>query len=128
MKGKGECVKWGVWGIVLGAIGAMMVGFIFGGWVTGGTANSMATERAEKAETTVLTPVCVEKAKTPAEAKKLAALVALKEKGSYEQADFVANKETGWAKFGGDQLNRRVAEACAAELLFPTAGKQAAGK
>lgn len=116
---KKQLVTWGVWGFVVGSIVTMIVGFVWGGWTTGGTADRVATERAEKAETAVLTPICVEKAKAPAEAKKLMALTALKEKGSYEQTGFVA--EAGWAKFGGDQLNGRVAEACAAQLLYPAA-------
>ena len=37
-------VKFGVWGLICGAIIAMIIGFAWGGWLTGGTAQKMADE------------------------------------------------------------------------------------
>ena len=48
-------------GIAIGAVASMVIGFSFGGWVTGATANKLAAERARSAVVKVLTPICVEK-------------------------------------------------------------------
>lgn len=37
-------LKYGVWGLVFGAAAAMIVGFAWGGWVTGGTAKGRSDE------------------------------------------------------------------------------------
>jgi len=39
----------------------MVIGFSWGGWMTGSTANRLAAERADTAVVAALTPVCVEK-------------------------------------------------------------------
>jgi hypothetical protein len=102
------------WGVVIGAILTMIVGFSWGGWTTSGTANRVATERATTAVTAALVPFCLEKSKAdPAGTKKLAALKTLT--SSYAQRDAVL--EGGWATFGATEANSDVAEACAAELL-----------
>jgi hypothetical protein len=38
-----------VWGAIGGAIAATVIGFVWGGWVTGGTAGQMVTTGAETA-------------------------------------------------------------------------------
>ena len=48
-------------GIAIGAVASMVIGFSWGGWVTGATANKLAAEQASTAVVTVLTPICVEK-------------------------------------------------------------------
>ena len=48
-------------GIAIGAVASMVIGFSWGGWVTGGTANKLAVERADTAVVAALTPICVEK-------------------------------------------------------------------
>jgi len=113
-----------VWSAIGGAVVAMILGFGWGGWVTGGTAKQMANDSASVARTAERTPRCVERAKAPAEVKKLAEFKGMT--SSYEQGDAVAT--AGWATFAGSsEADRNVATACAAELLKP-AGKQAAGK
>ncbi len=44
-----EKIKIGLWGAIGGAILTMIIGFNWGGWVTGGTAQSMAEEMSEVA-------------------------------------------------------------------------------
>ena len=44
-----EWVKPAAWGVIGGAIAAMIIGFVWGGWVTGGTAGKMETASAEAA-------------------------------------------------------------------------------
>jgi alpha/beta superfamily hydrolase len=61
-------------GAAFGAIAAMFVGFYFGGWVLGGTAEKMANQQSEHAVVAALAPVCAEKfrAQSDLEAKKAA--------------------------------------------------------
>ena len=48
-------------GAAVGAVACIAVGFSWGGWMTGGTANRLAAERADTAVVAARTPVCVEK-------------------------------------------------------------------
>jgi alkanesulfonate monooxygenase SsuD/methylene tetrahydromethanopterin reductase-like flavin-dependent oxidoreductase (luciferase family) len=50
-----------LWGAAGGAAGVALIGFAFGGWVTGGKANEMAQQRADKAVITALAPICADK-------------------------------------------------------------------
>ena len=49
-------VKPAIWGAVGGAVAAMIIGFGWGGWVTGGTAEKMVTAGAQDATVLVLQP------------------------------------------------------------------------
>jgi hypothetical protein len=46
-------------GIAFGAIATMTIGFIWGGWVTGGTARSMSAMAETSGRMSVLVPLCV---------------------------------------------------------------------
>ena len=55
--------KWlkpGIFGVVIGAAALPIVGFSWGGWVTSGTAEKMASERARLEVVAALVPICVE--------------------------------------------------------------------
>ena len=107
-------IKPGAWGVVVGAVLTMIIGFNWGGWTTGSTANRLAMERSNTAVTAALVPVCLEKSKSdPANTQKLGALKALT--SSYDQRDAVL--KDGWASVGAGEGNRDVAEACAAQLV-----------
>ena len=107
-------IKPGAWGVVVGGIVTMILGFGWGGWTTGSTADRLAMERSNTAVTAALVPVCLEKSKSdPANTKKLGDLKALT--STYEQRDAVL--KDGWASIGGGEGNRDVAEACAAQLV-----------
>lgn len=113
-------LKPGAWGFVVGSIITMIIGFNWGGWSTGGTADRVAMERSTAAVTAALVPVCLEKSKAdPARTNKLGALKALT--SSYEQRDAVL--KDGWATVGETEGNGDVAEACASKLLKVTAAK-----
>ena len=103
-----------VWGAITGAIALSIVGFTWGGWVSGGTAERLALARAETATVAALTPICVTQFQANPKAK--ASLAALKQVQSWEQADYVRNG--GWATMPGakDEPNRDVAAACAEAL------------
>ena len=109
--------KLALWGMVGGAIAAAIVGFSWGGWVTGGKAEADATQRANGAVVVALAPVCVERFQRAADVS--ANLAALKKVDSWSQGDFI--EKGGWATAPGskapDQLSA-VAKACAL-LLAP---------
>jgi hypothetical protein len=90
--------------------GTMLVGFTWGGWVTGGAAQQAATSTANDAVVQRLTAICVANfQQDPDSVQKLADLKAA---SSYEQRDFVT--EQGWATMPGDeQPDSKVVTACA---------------
>ena len=105
-----EWVKPAAWGVVGGAIAAIVVGFVWGGWVTGGTAGQMAATSAETAVVQAFTPVCVVKAEQQPEK-----LALLKEERSWKHADFVV--EAGWVANVNEKYRVGVAKACASAVL-----------
>jgi alpha/beta superfamily hydrolase len=103
-----------LWGAVAGAIALAIVGFSWGGWVTGGSAETLATSRAATAVVAALTPICVEKFRQAADAS--ANLTEMK-KATYvsDQSKFV--EKGGWATMpGSTEPNSAVARACAESL------------
>ena len=106
-----------LWGMAGGAIAAAIVGFSWGGWVTGSRAESDATQRANAAVVVALAPVCVERFQRATDAS--ANLAALKKADSWSQGDFV--EKGGWATAPGSKAHDQVsavAKACAV-LLAP---------
>jgi hypothetical protein len=104
-----EWLRPGIYGAVAGAVATMVIGFSWGGWVTGGTAREQAADSSEKAVVAALASICVDRStRDPMLAERVAAL---KEAASYGRADIVM--KTGWAKIPGiDELKREVASAC----------------
>jgi hypothetical protein len=49
------------WGVVVGAVGIMILGFTWWGWVLDSTAERMAEAWAGEAVTAVLVPLCLER-------------------------------------------------------------------
>lgn len=98
-----------------GAIALAIVGFKWGGWVTGGTADADAKQRANTAVVAALAPVCVERFQHATGASDN--LVALKKVESWSQGDFV--EKGGWATTPGSNPPEQVsavAKACAVLL------------
>ena len=58
---QGESLKRLLQGAVVGAIATMVVGFGWGGWSLGSTADKMAKEQSELAVVAALAPVCADK-------------------------------------------------------------------
>jgi len=71
---QGESLKRLLQGAAAGAVATMFVGFYWGGWSLGSTADKMATQRSELAVIAALAPVCADKfrALPDFEAKKVA--------------------------------------------------------
>jgi alpha/beta superfamily hydrolase len=106
-----------VWGVVGGAIAAAIIGFSWGGWVTGGKAEANATQRASAAVVTALAPICVEKFQHTTDVS--TNLAALKKADVWSQGEFV--EKGGWATVPGSNPPEQVsavAKACAS-LLVP---------
>ena len=105
-----------LWGIIGGAVLLAIVGFTWGGWVTGSRAESDAVQRSNAAVVAALAPVCVEKFQRTAEV--AANLTELKKIDTWSQGAFV--EKGGWAttsaKAAPDQVSA-VAKACATLLV-----------
>ncbi len=108
-----EKIQPALWGAVGGGIVLAIIGFTWGGWVTGSTAQSMASELAQKAVVARLAPICVEQFNQDSE--KDQKLKKLKETTSWERDDYV--EKQGWATMPGEKnADSKVAAKCA-ELL-----------
>jgi hypothetical protein len=101
-------------GAAAGAIALAVIGFNWGGWVTGATAKQDASAYAEKAKVALLVPICVAQFQNDPKAK--ASLAALMAKDRWDQADYVT--KGGWATMPGStaEPSRDVAEECARKL------------
>jgi len=108
-----EEIKPALFGAVGGGIVLAIIGFAWGGWVTGSTAQKMAEELAQKAVVARLAPICVEQFSQDSE--KDQKLKELKEEGSWKRDDYV--EKQGWATMPGEkEADSKVAGKCA-ELL-----------
>ena len=98
------------WSVVAAVILTMIVGFTWGGWVTGGTAQKMAEVAATKAVVERLSLICVDQfSQDPDKEQKLIAFIDTK---AYQRDDYV--RDQGWATmFGDEKPDRNVAFACA---------------
>ena len=98
------------WSVLAAVILTMIVGFNWGGWVTGGTAQKMAEVAAAKAVVERLSLICVDQFKQdPETAQKLIEFIETK---PYQQDNYVTDQ--GWATmFGDEKPDRNVADACA---------------
>jgi hypothetical protein len=94
-------------------IATLVIGFGLGGWVTGGTARSMADEAAAASRHQLAAAVCAEGFMRAAKARER--LDKLKALEWYERDDLVA--AGGWATMPGEkEANSVVAEMCATRL------------
>ena len=116
-----QWIKPGMWGAVAGSVLTMIVGFSYGGWITGDTAARVGKQQADAAVVAALVPLCVAQSKADRTVmKKIEELKALT--SSYQQRDFVI--KTGWATVPGtEDPDSDVAEACAAALLKTASNK-----
>ena len=97
-------------GAAAGVVATLIVGFYWGGWVTGGKASEMAQKSANTALVTALAPICVDKFQHSADA--TTNMTELKKVSSWQQGTFIS--KGGWATMpGNDTANSAVAEACA---------------
>jgi hypothetical protein len=108
-----EWIKPTLWGALGGAVLTMIVGFSWGGWMTGGSAQAMAAAEARQATVAALVPVCLDMSKAdPDRATKLATII---EAPTHQRRQKLI--EAGWATPpGAEAPNRDLAQACMGSL------------
>lgn len=108
-----EWIKPALTGAGVGAIAMAIVGFSWGGWVTGGAAADLSSDAADAAVVSALTPYCVQQSMTDPQA--AAVLAELDAASSFARRGVV--ERSGWATpAGSDDPHRGLAQACQLEL------------
>ncbi len=98
----------------MGAAMLGIVGFGWGGWVTGAKADISASELAKEAVIEALVPICVSNAAT--DPNSVTKVSELKSASSYKRTEIV--NDSGWATMtGSDEPSSGLAKACAIALL-----------
>jgi hypothetical protein len=99
-------IKYGVWGLVVGAVIAMIIGFSWGGWATSGTTKTMTEEAVLASQAAICVAQFV---KQPNHKEKLKELGEL---DSWKRAEFI--EKGGWDKMPGqEKADYAVSRACA---------------
>jgi hypothetical protein len=108
-----EWLRPGLYGAACGAAALAVIGFSWGGWVTGGTARTMAADQSKADVVTALSLICVDQSKRdPQLAERIAAIKAA---SSWNRGDLVM--KNGWATMPGTtEGNSQVAKDCADKI------------
>ena len=108
-----EKIKLLLGGAAGGAIVLAIIGFAWGGWVTGNTAQQMAATAAENSVVTRLATICVEQYnQDPEKDQKLKTMM---EKKAWERGEYIG--EQGWATMLGEKNPDRKTSSKCAELI-----------
>ena len=99
-------------GAAAGAIVAVIAGFNWGGWVTGGTADKMTSDAVEATQVALYGPVCVERYMAKATAEQRSAFA----KESEWMRDSFIEKSGFATPPGAKEPSGGIADACAATL------------
>ena len=105
-----EATKPALWGAIGGAIVVIVIGFVWGGWVTGAQATKMTAAGAESAIVQAFTPLCVVRAEKQPEK-----IALLKEERRYQRDNFVV--DAGWVDNVSEKYRSEVADACADAIV-----------
>ena len=102
-------LKYGIWGLIAGAVGAMIIGFNWGGWTTRGTSQQVT----DAAVLTTRSAICVAQfVKGPNEKQRFKELKAV---NTWERAAYI--EKGGWDRMPGEEkAGDTVARACAEGL------------
>jgi hypothetical protein len=107
-------------GAAIGAIVCAIVGFTWGGWVTGGTARKDAVMAAHEATVTALAPFCAERFRAQGDA--TARMAELAKASTWERNKVL--EKSGFAALPGSKTgDSDIARACVELLLSPTTPK-----
>ena len=98
-------IKYGVWGVIVGAVVAMIIGFAWGGWTTSGTTKKMSAEAVLASQAAI----CVAQfMKEPNHEEKLAEFEKI---SSWERSKYIEKGD--WDKMPGQkEADYGVARAC----------------
>lgn len=108
-----EWLKPGLIGAAAGAAVIAYAGFSWGGWVTAGTADKMAAEKAQHELVAALVPICLNQYEHDPNSS--STIAELKGASIYQRRDILI--EAGWATMpGSTDANTSVANACVQEI------------
>lgn len=107
-------IKPALMGAGAGAVILAIVGFSWGGWVTGGSAQELAETQSSEAVAAALTPYCVLKAQS--DPNRVAVMKELEDARSYQRQSIVL--DAGWATPLGVEAspNAALAKSCLTAL------------
>jgi hypothetical protein len=104
-----EKVMAGIWGFVIGAVAAMTIGFVWGGWTTSSTTKKMSEEAVLSSHAAICVAQFVSAANYKANIKELQAM------DTYRRSEFI--EKGGWDRMPGEEKSAwGVSTACAAGL------------
>ena len=106
-------LKYGAWGLICGAVIAMIIGFTWGGWTTSRTSRTQTTEAVLASQAAICVAQFMKQPDREAKLKELEAV------SSWQRAEVI--EKGGWDKMPGQaRADYAVARACAdgLELLF----------
>jgi hypothetical protein len=106
-----------VWGAVIGAAACMIVGFTWGGWVTGSSAREATATATHEAVVVALAPICADRFRSQGDS--AAQIAALSKASTWERGTVI--EKSGFALMPGSKTaDSDVARACAELLSQPT--------
>ena len=88
-------VKFGVWGLIVGAVIAMIIGFAWGGWSTSGTTKTMTADAVLASQAAICVAQFMNQPNHKEKLKELGAL------DSWKRAEFI--EKGGWDKMPGQE-------------------------
>jgi len=101
-------VKYGVWGLVCGAVIAMIIGFSWGGWTTAGTTQTMNEKAVLASQAEICVAQFAQFMKEPNHQEKIKEF---REIDSWKRTEFI--EKGGWDKMPGQkEADYGVARAC----------------
>jgi hypothetical protein len=99
-------VKYGVWGLIVGAAIAMIIGFAWGGWTTAATTKTMTAEAVLASQAAICVAQFMNEPNHEEKLKELGAL------DSWKRSEFI--EKGGWNKMPGqEKADYGVSRACA---------------
>jgi hypothetical protein len=99
-------IKYGVWGLIVGAVVAMIIGFAWGGWKTSGTTKTMTEEAVLASQAAICVAQFMQDPNYEENLKELGKL------RSWERAKFI--EKGGWDKMPGqEKADYAVSRGCA---------------
>ena len=102
-------LKYGGWGLVCGAVIAMIIGFAWGGWSTASTTKTLNAEAVLASQTAICVAQFMKQPDHEAQLKEIGAL------DSWKRGEFIA--KGGWDKMPGqEKADYAVSRACAEGL------------
>lgn len=103
-----------VWSFAAGAVAVMVIGFAWGGWVTGGGAQQMADKAASNSRDQLVAAVCAERFQVGDDAQ--ARLAELKLLQGYSRGSFI--EKGGWATMpDAEKPSNAATRLCADKLI-----------